>query len=108
MSAFRVEFEAMPWEEGRPGVRFRTYREGGRVLRLVEFSTAEGFDGWCERGHIGYVLQGGLTISFDGRHLDFLAGDGLFIPDGAASRHHAVRITPGTRLLMVEDDEPGA
>ena len=103
MSAFKIQFAAMPWEEGRPGVRFKKYCEAGRQLRLVEFHTGDGFDAWCEIGHIGYVLAGGLTIDFDGRHLDFTAGDGLFIPAGIASRHRAVRITPGTLLLMVED-----
>ena len=53
--------------------------------------------------HIGYVLKGGLKISFDGNVIAFKAGDGLFIPSGAATKHRSVQIASGTQLLMVED-----
>jgi quercetin dioxygenase-like cupin family protein len=100
---FRVDFNAMEWQQGRPGVRFKLYSEGARQLRLVEFQTAEGDPHWCEQGHIGFVLSGGLEIDFNGDVLRLAAGDGLFIPAGAASSHRGVTIVPGTRLVMVED-----
>ncbi len=103
MSAFKVAFDALEWQPARPGVRYKTFADGGRQIRLVEFSTGEGDPHWCERGHIGYVLEGGLTIEFDDGVVSFAAGDGLFIPPGKASSHRGVTITPGTRLLMVED-----
>ena len=103
MSVFKVDFAAMPWLEGREGVRYKVYTEGTRQLRLVEFATGEGDPHWCERGHIGCVLTGGLTIDVNGAVYVFAAGDGLFLPPGAATAHRAVAITPGTRLIMVED-----
>jgi ethanolamine utilization protein EutQ (cupin superfamily) len=103
MRKFKVDFESMPWDEGRDGVRLKDYCEDGRRLRLVDFQTSEGFDGWCELGHIGYVLEGGLEIDFKGKVLTFAKGDGLFVPAGNAGAHRAVSIVPGTRLLMVED-----
>ena len=103
-SPCRIPFESMEWEQLRPDVRQKLHRKGGRQVRLVEFSTTTGPDGWCDVGHIGYVLAGGLSISFDGEITDFRAGDGLFIPPGAGHRHRAVSITPGTRLLMIEED----
>jgi hypothetical protein len=33
----------------------------------------------------------------------FKAGDGLFIPAGAATKHRSVAISSGMQLLMVED-----
>ena len=95
----------MPWQDVRPGVRHKVYAEGGRQLRLVEFQTSDGFNEWCQQGHIGYVLEGGLQIDVNGTALDFAAGDGLFLPSGVASQHRGVTIVPGTRLLMVEDLE---
>ena len=103
MSIFRIDFDAMEWQEGRPGVRHKVYSEGSRLIRLVEFATSEGDPHWCDRGHIGFVLAGGLEIDFNGNVLSFSAGDGLFIPPGAASSHRGLAITPGTRLIMVED-----
>ena len=100
---FKVDFDSMPWENGREGVRYKVYTEGARQLRLVEFATSEGDPHWCDRGHIGFVLAGSLTIDFNGQVHAFSAGDGLFIPPGAASAHRGVTITPGTRLVMVED-----
>jgi quercetin dioxygenase-like cupin family protein len=49
------------------------------------------------------VLKGALSISFNGEVIAFKAGDGLFIPPGAESKHRAVKISSGTQLLMVED-----
>jgi quercetin dioxygenase-like cupin family protein len=103
VSPFKVDFASIEWCEGRPGVRFKTYREGSRQVRLVEFSTGEGDPHWCELGHIGFVLQGGLKIDFKGTVLAFDAGDCLFIPPGASSAHRSVSILPGTRLFMVEE-----
>jgi len=104
VSVFKVDFGAMEWRAIRDGVRDKTYAEGARRIRLVEFDTGEGADGWCVDGHIGYVLAGGLEIDFNGTVLSFAAGDGLFIPAGTGSRHRSVSIVPGTRLLMVEDE----
>lgn len=100
---YKVEFDSMPWMDVRPGVRHKVYCEGARQFRLVEFTTSDGFEHWCETGHIGYVLAGGLKIEFRDQVLEFQAGDGLFIPHGTASAHRGLYITPGTRLLMVED-----
>jgi len=103
LSIFKIDFDSLEWQDARPGVRYKRYREGVRILRLVEFSTSDGDPHWCERGHIGYVLSGGLQISFKGEVLSFAAGDGLFIPAGEASAHRGMSIIPGTRLIMVED-----
>jgi hypothetical protein len=105
VSIFKIAFESMEWQELRPGVRHKAHCEGGRQLRLIEFQTSNGFNEWCRQGHIGYVLAGGLEIDFNGHVLSFTTGDGLFIPSGTESQHRGVVITPGTRLLMVEDVE---
>ena len=103
MDPFKISFETMQWQQIRPDVRQKVYCEGSRQIRLVEFKTSEGAEHWCETGHIGYVLKGALSISFDGEVISFKAGDGLFIPSGAASKHRAVAISSGTQLLMIED-----
>ena len=103
MSPFKVPFDSMEWEQIRPDVRQKRYCEGSRQIRLVEFATREGPEHWCESGHVGYVLKGGLRIDFNGNIVGFTQGDALFIPDGTESRHRAVAITEGTQLLMIED-----
>jgi ethanolamine utilization protein EutQ (cupin superfamily) len=103
LSSYKVNFATMPWQNVRLDVRQKSRCDGRRQIRLIEFDTAQAPEGWCEVGHIGYVLKGALSVSFDGEIVSFEAGDGMFIPAGAASRHRAVSITPGTQLLMVEE-----
>lgn len=103
MNTLRIAFDSMEWQEMREGVRQKSYCEGSRRLRLVEFAECANEEWWCDHGHIGYVLAGSLQINFDGNVLSFAAGDGIFIPAGAGTRHRGLNIEPGTRLLMVED-----
>lgn len=103
MSPYKIDFDGMEWQQIRPDVRQKVYCEGSRQIRLVEFETSDGAEHWCETGHIGYVLKGALSISFNGDVLSFKAGDGLFIPSGTASKHRSVAISSGTQLLMIED-----
>jgi hypothetical protein len=105
MTKHRIDFEALPWQEMREGVREKRYCDGGRQIRIVEFSEAVGEPGWCESGHVGYVLCGRLQIAFrEGETLSYGPGDGIFLPAGSADAHKGMNIEPGTRLLMVEDD----
>jgi quercetin dioxygenase-like cupin family protein len=74
----------------------------GRLV-LVEFDTTDGPEDWCEAGHIGYVLEGALSVSFDGDMISYVAGDVMLIPAGPSTKHRATSITQGTQLLMIED-----
>ena len=103
MSQCKVAFEDMPWVQVRPGVRHKVHREGARQLRLVDFSTSDGDPHWCEQGHIGYVLKGGLTIDVGGHLFTYEEGDALLIPPGKPSAHRGMQIVPGTLLFMIED-----
>ncbi len=66
MAAYRIDWEQISWERPAPGVRHKLHSEGGRRLRLVEFSKDSTEADWCERGHIGYVLEGELEVEFRG------------------------------------------
>ena len=103
MSQDRIDFDALPWESTVPGARFKVHREGGKQIRLLEFT--EGFvePHWCEKGHIGYVLEGTLEVDYRGRCVRYPAGSGLFILGGPQSGHKATSLTPLVRILLVED-----
>jgi len=103
MNQFKVEFDSMEWQSTREGMRFKRYSEGSRQLRLVEFFSSDVPSHWCEVGHVGFVLSGALEIEFSRKVVSYAEGDGIFIPSGSASAHRASSITPGTRLVMVEE-----
>ena len=101
--SFRIRFDDTPWDQVRPDVRQKVHCDDARIVRLVEFDTTDGPEDWCEAGHIGYVLEGALSVSFNGEVISYVAGDVMLIPAGPSTKHRATSITQGTQLLMIED-----
>lgn len=101
---YLIDFENIDWESPAPGIRFKARVRNNQRMRLVEFS--EGFveKDWCTKGHMGYVLEGSLTIDFNGKRLEFKCGDGIFICRGEGNKHKA-RIAKGKRALVVLFEE---
>jgi quercetin dioxygenase-like cupin family protein len=104
MSDPLINFEDMDWERPAPGVRQKVHTVGDRRMRLVEFSEVFVEHDWCTRGHIGYVLEGNMSVDFDGRIIDFKAGDGIDIPEGAENRHKAKIARGGIVLLLLFEE----
>jgi hypothetical protein len=103
MHSFKIDFDSLDWQSLRPGARAKVHREGAKQVRLVEFTSEFIEPQWCERGHIGYVVSGGLEIDFRGKVVSYPAGSGIFIPPGSAGAHKARSVTPVVRLVLVED-----
>jgi len=101
MEQYRVDFRMMPWDAPAVGVRFKAYEQGGRKLRLAEFTREFVEADWCTKGHIGYILKGQMEIDFDGKAILFGPGDGLFIPAG--EKHMATVLTDAVKVILVED-----
>lgn len=103
MEQYKIDFESMLWETPAGGVRFKSYEQGGRKLRLVEFAKEFVEPDWCTKGHIGYVLEGQMEIDFDGKIIVFGPGDGIFIPAGEEHKHKAEVLTDVVKIILVED-----
>jgi quercetin dioxygenase-like cupin family protein len=103
MKRYKIDFESMGWEVSVRGARFKAYEQGGRKLRLVEFSKEFVEPDWCRKGHIGYILEGQMEIDFDGNVITFGPGDGLFIPAGEEHRHKGRVLTDKVKAILVED-----
>lgn len=98
-----IDFDSLPWESPLPGARFKAYREGAKQIRLLEFSSEFVEPVWCEKGHVGFVLEGTLEVDFNGRVVVYPQGSGISISAGSATAHKARSITPVVRLVLVED-----
>ena len=100
MGNHAVCFDNLPWDSTGTGVRSKTFVDGNRRVRMVEFS--EGFeeDGWCTKGHEGIVLEGAFSVDFNGKVESFQAGDIIHIQDGEADKHRAI-LAPGEKVLIV-------
>jgi hypothetical protein len=103
MLPFKIDFAAMEWESPISGARFKSYRADGKQLRLLELSEEFIEPEWCEKGHVGLVLDGAIEVDYQGQSVIYKKGDGLFIPQGQA--HKARSLTPIVQLILVEEDD---
>ena len=102
MSQYKVDFASMSWETPMDGLRFKATRQGGRQLRLVEY-TKDMEPHWCEKGHIGYLLAGQFEIRFEGEVAIYNPGDGIFILSGPEHKHMGIALTDLVRAVFVEE-----
>ena len=101
---YRIDFAATSWvAAGAAGARYKVFKQGGRQIRMVEFSKEFAEKDWCRKGHIGYVHEGHMEIDFNGTLLAFKQGDGLFIPAGEKNKHRLHVLSDKLVLIMVED-----
>ena len=102
MMGYRIDLNELSWESPMEGLRFKAFQHQGRRLRLVEY-TKEMELHWCEKGHIGYIIEGRFEIRFDADVLIYNAGDGVFIPPGKEHRHMGRALTEVVKAIFVED-----
>ena len=98
-----VLFDSLDWNSLGHGARFKFFISGTKQLRLLEFTSDFVDPSWCEKGHIGYVVQGELEIDFRGHLVRYPEGSGIFIPVGSENAHKARSLTPTVILFLVED-----
>ena len=103
MEQYIVDFKSMSWEAQASGVKCKAYQQGGRKLRLAEFTKEFIEPDWCRKGHIGYILEGQMEIDFDGKTVIFGPGDGVFIPAGEKHKHKGKVLTDVVKVILVED-----
>ena len=103
MDKAKINFAAVPWDESNVGVRSKAVVQNGRKLRLVEFTSDFVEPEWCLNGHIGYVLDGDLEITFPDRTERFTTGDGIMIFVGENERHKAKVVGSIVKLVFVEE-----
>ena len=102
MSGYHVDFDTLEWESPMTGLRFKAISSGGRQLRMVEYTPAMKMH-WCDKGHIGYLLDGEFEIEFESVTVTYRSGDGVFIPPGEEHRHKGKALTDVVRVVFVED-----
>ena len=102
MEQYRVDFEAVPWDAPMPGVRHKVVTKDNVTLRLVEYAK-EMEPHWCNRGHVGLVLEGRFEIRYDSISEVYDPGDGVMIPPGDEHRHMGVVLTDTVLCVFVED-----
>ena len=103
-----VPFGELGWTDGAPGIRAREAEVGGKRWATVEYGEGVFREEWCEEGHRGYVISGGIEYEFDdGREpLRASQGEAFLLPPAAlGSGAHRGRNTAAepTRLFLIDD-----
>lgn len=78
---------------------------GNKEIRWVELTDEFIEPDWCEKLHIGYVLEGEMEINLSTGHgaiKQVKTGDGVFIPRGKQHRHRHHSTKQPMRLILVE------
>lgn len=98
MRDYLIDFRKINWENPALGISHKVYISDSMKIRLLEFNDELFEKEWCLKGHVGYVLEGNLSIDFSGELVEFKHGDGLFIPEGTK---HKAKIAKGEKALLI-------
>jgi quercetin dioxygenase-like cupin family protein len=80
---------------------WRLFEEGNIRVRIVDYLPGYQADHWCNRGHIGYVLEGELICELnDGRIYKLQPGMSFQVADNAEA--HLARTDIGARVFLVD------
>ena len=81
--------ETSPGETGSASARTRRF--GDIQLRLVDYSTGYLADHWCDKGHVLFVVAGGLVIEHrDGSRFELAPGMTWHVADHGAAAHRVI------------------
>ncbi len=68
---------------------------------MVEFSDKLFEKEWCKNGHIGFVIEGKVKVTFFNGHIvEFKKGDFISIPEGEKDKHKA-EMEKGEKVLVL-------
>lgn len=101
---YLINFKDMDWETPAQGIRRKTFIKNNKRLILAEFSDNFADNEWCTNHHTGYVIEGSITINFNGKLVEFKSGDGIFIPEGEYNKHKGI-ISKGQKALIIFYDD---
>lgn len=99
-----TDWNSIPSErhEGEKGFAlWKVLHVGNIRVRMVEYSPGYLADHWCDKGHIIYCIDGGLTTELkDGR--TFNLKEGMTYQVGDNSDSHRTFTESGVKLFIVD------
>ena len=86
-----------------PGVHDREADLDGTRWALVEYAPGSGREEWCDTPHVGYVVSGAITYSFEDDREPLVIGPGEAFALPATPRHRG-RNQGGeaTRIFLID------
>lgn len=95
-----LKFNDLEWDEPKLGVKQKVFSDGKSKLRLLQFDESFIEEEWCMKGHVGYVVDGEMTIDFNSIIKHYRRGDGLWIEPGESNKHKVI-MKPGSKVELI-------
>ncbi len=107
MNELVCSFDDIEWNITRPGIREKKIVIGSKTLRLLEITDKLDHPDWCEKGHVGYVVEGSLILNIDGSEKPLYRSDVFVVESDELTHRHIPVVKPGggVTLLLVEENE---
>jgi hypothetical protein len=102
MLQYKVEFNKIEWEFPIDGVKCKKYSYENKQIRLIEYTKNMPLH-WCNKGHIGLILEGEIELEYPNEIIRYKKGDGVFIPDGEEHKHRGRVITDSAKIIFIEN-----
>lgn len=111
--ARNVPFGEIEWADDAPGIHAREAEVDGSRWAVVEYGEGVGREEWCEDGHCGFVLRGGIEYEFDDGRTPLRASEGeaFFLPSAPLGEgaHRGRNLAAGpARLFLIDDPVSGS
>ena len=101
-SKYKIKLDDLEWVSPGDDIRYKCYQQDGYQIRFVELGKNMVHPEWCFSGHIGYIVEGKLEITFLDRTDVYEPGDAMFIPDGEEHKHRPRALTDKVIFFSVE------
>jgi hypothetical protein len=88
----KIDFQLVEWVTIAPGAREKVWSDAERRVRLLELDARFVEQEWCEKAHVGMVMEGVLELEFQGSVERFAPGHGITIRAGEG---HKARVVSG-------------
>ena len=105
MENHKIIFDQIKWDSPIKGMKQKVYDNGNSILRLIHFNAQFIELDWCQKAHIGYILEGEMTIQFKNHLEHYTKGDILDIPKGEAHQHKVILEKGKTVDLIVFENK---
>ncbi len=99
---YMINFVSVPWQTPMANGRHKVIKHGDMRLRLLE-CRGELEPPWCEKGYIGYILEGQLEITFENERLVYNSRDRVLIPSWREHKHSVRVLSEVVRVVFVEE-----
>ena len=104
MTDFKIEFNKMEWVTISLGAKQKQFQNNHNRIRLLRLEDSFEETDWCTNGHIGYVLDGEMTLYFAEHKVHYKTGNAFIINSDSPNKHKAkIEKNKFVEMILIEE-----